>query len=117
MGWKLAASSAVREADMTRGPAGYGRYDDDPAHVGCPWAGSDMSPCVARDGRLGLHDCDLDDEPAVCAGCWNTPEFLAEDLGEEYGPARALRAAGDPVTLADELAAMVREATEPGRGS
>lgn len=94
-----------------KGPAGYGRYDDDPAWVGCPWAASDMSPCVARDGRLALSS----GHNQVCVGCGHVPGFLIEDLGEEYEPARALRVAGDPVTLADEFAAMVREATEPGR--
>jgi hypothetical protein len=94
-----------------KGPAGYGRYDDDPAHVGCPYARSDMSPCVARDGRLALAG----DPPETCVCCGNTPEFLAGDLAEAYDPARALLVTGDPVTLADEFAELVREATEPGK--
>ena len=90
-----------------KGPGGYGRYDDDPAYVGCPWAKSDMSPCVARDGRLAL---DVED---LCAGCANSPEYLAQDLAESYEPARELLARGDPVTLAGDVAVMVREMTEP----
>lgn len=90
-----------------KGPAGYGRYDDDPEYVGCPWARSDMSPCVARDGHLAL---DVED---LCTGCANGPGYLIEDLAGEYEPARELLARGDPVTLADEFALAVREATEP----
>lgn len=44
------------------GPLGYGRYDDDPEHIGCPRAKSDMTPCVARDGvNASSH--------AQCVGC------------------------------------------------
>lgn len=96
-----------------KGPAGYGRYDDDPAYVGCPFARSDMSPCAARDGRLALTSL-----PAVCVGCGNTPEYLIEDLAADYQPAEALQAsAGEPLGAADAFAEMVREATEPGRGA
>jgi hypothetical protein len=94
---------------MMNGPAGYGRYDDDPEHVGCPFARSDKSPCAARVGRLALDPEDR------CAGCSNTMEYLAEDLAGYYEPARTLLAAGSPVTLADEFAAMIQEITEPGR--
>jgi hypothetical protein len=94
---------------MTKGPAGYGRYDDDLAHVGCPWARSDMTPCVARDGQLALSS----GTEEVCVGCGHDPEYLAEDLAEEYEPARELLTAGDPVTLANAFAEAVREATEP----
>jgi hypothetical protein len=95
-----------------KGPAGYGRYDDDPAYVGCPFARSDMSPCVARDGQLAL---DVED---LCAGCGNTPEYLIGDLAADYRPAEVLAAeAGEPQGAADAFAAMVREATEPGRGA
>jgi hypothetical protein len=93
-----------------KGPAGYGRYDDDPAYVGCPWARSDMTPCIARDGRLALADA------GVCVGCGRSPEEQFEDLATEYPPARDTPARlGEPVTAADEFALMVREATEPGR--
>jgi len=98
-----------------KGPAGYGRYDDDPAHVGCPyarrgwafWRSPDRSPCIARDGKLALK------EDMTCRGCGIGPEELAGELAEAYDPARDLLIAGDPVTLADEFAAAVREATEP----
>jgi hypothetical protein len=97
---------------MAKGPAGYGRYDDHPDYVGCPWARSDMSPCVARDGQLALSG----GGSQVCAGCANTPEYLIEDLAGYYEPARQLQAAaGDPLRAADEFAEMIREATEPAR--
>ena len=92
-----------------KGPAGYGRYDNDPEYVGCPYARSSRSPCIARDARLAL------DDRMTCRGCGNTPGFLIEDLAEAYDPARALLVTGDPVTLADEFAGLVREATEPGK--
>lgn len=95
---------------MAKGPAGYGRYDDDPAFVGCPWARSDRSPCVARDGQLALFP----GPDPVCRGCGNSPEYLIEDLAGYYEPARALQAtAGEPLSAADRFAEMVREATEP----
>ena len=94
---------------MTKGPAGYGRYDNDPEYVGCPYARSSRSPCIAREARLALGG------DMACRGCALSPEELAEELAEAYEPARALLTAGDPVTLADEFAAAVREATEPGR--
>jgi hypothetical protein len=72
-----------------------------------------MTPCVARDGQLALSSSVL--VPQVCIGCENTPEYLAEDLAEEYEPARELLTAGDPITLANVFAEMVREATEPGK--
>jgi hypothetical protein len=90
-----------------KGPAGYGRYDRNPARVGCPYARWRRSPCIARDGRLAL-DADM-----LCRGCALGPEELAEALAEAYDPARDLLVTGDPVTLADEFAAAVREATEP----
>lgn len=92
-----------------KGAAGYGRYDDDLDHVGCPWARSDMSPCIARDGRLALSS----GARQVCVGCGHTPEHQIEDLAEEYEKARILLAVLDPRNAADEFAAMVREATEP----
>lgn len=57
---------------MAKGLLGYGRYDDDPSHVGCPQARSDMTPCVARDGRTA-------DEAGVCVGCGvNTADAFTE---------------------------------------
>jgi hypothetical protein len=59
---------------MTRGILGYGRYDDDPEHVGCPRAHSDMTPCVARDGHLALADS------GECVMCGANPADLLAEL-------------------------------------
>jgi hypothetical protein len=96
-----------------KGPAGYGRYDDDPEYVGCPWARSDMTPCIARDGDLALTS-GLD---AMCAGCRQTPEYLVEDLAQGYPPAESLKASSTgPADAANEFALLVRAATEPPGG-
>ena len=94
-----------------KGPAGYGRYDDDPSYVGCPYAKSDMSPCIARDGSLALAG----DPPADCVGCGHQPLELIRELGGEYEPARKFRrpAMYHPPAVADQLRDMVRQATEP----
>jgi hypothetical protein len=101
---------------VTRGPAGYGRYNDDPAYVGCPRAKSGMSPCIARDGHLAL----CGDPPADCVGCGQQPGALLAELGGAWEPARRrLQAAGgfaSPGEGADRLAELVRIATEPGPG-
>lgn len=55
----------------------YGRYDDDPKHIACPRAKSDMTPCVARDGTLAC----LDD--GECVGCLRHPASLLKELVEE----------------------------------
>ena len=57
-----------------KGPGGYGRYNDDPKHVGCPRAKSDMTPCVARDGELAQ------DEDGLCVGCDQKPAELLKAL-------------------------------------
>lgn len=59
---------------MTKGPLGYGRYADDPGHVGCPRAKSDMTPCVARDGKLACAD------DGVCVACGAHPADLLKEL-------------------------------------
>jgi len=59
-----------------RGPGGYGRYDDDPDHVGCPRARSSETPCCARD----VHA--LDDH-GLCVGCDRRPEQLLRELVRE----------------------------------
>ena len=92
-----------------KGPAGYGRYDSDPDHVGCPYAKSDMTPCVARDGRLALAD----GYPRSCLGCGNRLLFLINDLAGDYEPARAMIPTTDADLLADQFADVVREATAP----
>jgi hypothetical protein len=53
---------------------GYGRYKDDPNHVGCPRAKTDMTPCVARDGHLAADDTGL------CVGCAAHPANLLTNL-------------------------------------
>lgn len=99
---------------MTRGPAGYGRYNDDPQHVGCPRAKSDMTPCIARDGHLALAG----EPPADCVGCWQEPGDLLRQLGGVWAPARDRAQAGDgPGACADLLAELVREATWPAAGT
>lgn len=51
---------------------GYGRYDDDPARVGCPRAQTDMTPCAARDGNSAT-------EVDECVGCdHNVADLFAE---------------------------------------
>lgn len=51
--------------------AGYGRYPD--GHVGCPRAKSDMSPCIARDGRTASSE-------GKCVFCGEDPYKLLVDL-------------------------------------
>jgi len=60
-----------------KGAGGYGRYNDDPEHVGCPRAKSDMTPCAARDGNVAT----LDD--GDCVGCQQYPADLLRDLVRE----------------------------------
>jgi len=94
---------------MTRGPAGYGRYNDSPEHVGCPFAKSDMTPCVARDGAICLSPSQ-DAPNAVCVGCGHAPSYLLADLAEEYEPARR-QSVGEPAVIAARFAELVRAAT------
>jgi hypothetical protein len=60
-----------------KGPLGYGRYDDDPEHIGCPRAQSDMTPCVARDGKLACAD------DGKCVNCNVHPATLLVKLVRE----------------------------------
>jgi hypothetical protein len=60
-----------------KGILGYGRYDSDPNYVGCPRAKTDMTPCVARDGRLACAD------NGVCVGCGEHPADLLLALVHE----------------------------------
>lgn len=59
-----------------KGLLGYGRYNDDPEHVGCPRAKSDMTPCVARDGKSATSN-------KVCVGCGAHPIDLLVELVRE----------------------------------
>jgi hypothetical protein len=67
-------ASMVDPGPVMKGPEGYGRYNDDPKHVGCPRAQSDMTPCVARDGRSAKGNV------ALCVGCTEDPADLLRDL-------------------------------------
>lgn len=89
-----------------KGPAGYGRYDDDLEHVGCPRAKSDMTPCIARDGSTALAD------DQKCVGCNAHPTALLSELRNAVtgkSPAPVII----PQHAADKLRAEVRTATEP----
>ena len=55
---------------MTTRPLGYGRYTGAPNVVGCPRARTDMTPCVARDGRSACAN------DGVCVGCGEHPAHL-----------------------------------------
>jgi hypothetical protein len=94
-----------------KGLCGYGRYDDDPAHVGCPRAKSDMTPCIARDGALALAD------ELCCVGCGQLPTTLLREI-QAAGvrlPDDVARRAAD--AAADCLRDLVRVATEPQAAS
>jgi hypothetical protein len=60
-----------------KGPLGYGRYNDDLTHVGCPRAKTDMTPCVARDAGTAV------DEDGNCVGCGQHPAELLRLLVRE----------------------------------
>lgn len=89
-----------------KGPLGYGRYNDDPEHVGCPRATSDMTPCIARDGAVALAD------DQRCVGCGANPLTLLTILRHEV-----TGKSPSPVTIpdhaADKLKDLVREVTKP----
>lgn len=93
---------------MARGIAGYGRYEDDLAHVGCPWSRSSEAPCAARDGRLAITGSPR----AACVGCGNYVLFLIGDLADDYPPAGAERPA-DEAQAADWFRDLVLQATAP----
>lgn len=95
------------------GPAGYGRYDDNPQAVGCPRARTARSKCVARDGRQALENAPPG-EDRICRGCAHDLFEMIEELAREYPPAAGLPVLDEQEVLADEFALMVREATEPG---
>ena len=99
---------------------GYGRYGDDPQHVGCPRAKSDMTPCIARDGHLALAG-----EPfggrRDCVGCYAKPADLLAELETANQAGERVIYAGNPASgrdlddddhRADHLTRLVRELTE-----
>jgi hypothetical protein len=94
-----------------KGTCGYGRYDDDPNHVGCPRAKSDMTPCIARDGALALAD------NFRCVGCNAHPKDLLDELrgaGVNTGPTRSgVRGSLWDRKAADKLRDVVRKVTQP----
>lgn len=59
---------------MSKGICDYGRYNDDPDHVGCPRAKTSETPCIARDGSTALAD------DRKCVGCAERPAVLLKEL-------------------------------------
>lgn len=92
-----------------KGILGYGRYDDDLQHVGCPRAATDMTPCVARDGSLACTDA----PEALCVGCGKSPSALLGGLQSALG--KEVRSPYAPTRhdAADQLRVLVREVTAP----
>jgi hypothetical protein len=95
------------------GPCGYGRYDDDTSWIGCPRAKTDMTPCIARDGHTAMT------ANLICAGCRGRPGELIRELADagiepavEFIKPRSIRPSA--ATVADKLAEIVRDCTEPG---
>lgn len=70
--------------------AGYGRYQDDPEHVGCPRAKTDMTPCVARDGHTAADG----GGDGCCVGCGEHPADLLAALVREVTAVAAVTADG-----------------------
>lgn len=96
---------------MTKGVAGYGRYDDDPGHIGCPRAKSDMTPCIARDGHTALADDD------GCVGCGTKPTPLLYELRDAGVTPSAEITHRAAQNTADLLCDMVRQITEDVPGT
>lgn len=90
---------------MSRGICGYGRYNDDIAHVGCPRAKTSETPCIARDGGLALA---ADNK---CVGCNNRPSVLLKEL--RLAGAIQYPDPPQPDSAADKLRDVVREVTAP----
>lgn len=91
------------------------------SNIDCPRAKSDMTPCVARDGKIACAD------NGVCVGCGEHPADLLSDLVPKYvellSPSNA--APASPATQAEresilsEVEQHVLSMYEkgPGRGS
>jgi hypothetical protein len=75
-------------------PGGYGRYGDDPEHVGCPRARTDMTPCAARDGSSAITHT-----YGNCVGCGQHPADLLTALVREVTQPRPT---GYPPTITPE---------------
>lgn len=88
-----------------KGVLDYGRYNDSPETVGCPRAKSDMTPCIARDGRLALAD------NGWCVGCNLSPGKLVAELADALGQPRP-NPKTNPDAAADRLKSMVWTATQ-----
>ena len=101
----------MSDSTSAQKPGGYGRYKDDPSHVGCPRARTDMTPCIARDGHTAL-------DGSECVGCGRQPHGLDGLLHELRNEVTGKSPA--PVTIArhaaDKLAVLVRKVTEPSGG-
>jgi hypothetical protein len=46
--------------------------------IACPYAKSDMTPCVARDGQMCVAD------EGMCVGCERMPADMLRDLVKKY---------------------------------
>ena len=86
---------------------GYGRYKDDPKHLGCPRAKSDMTPCIARDGHIALADSAAGPS-TTCVGCGAAPLDL---LNEMTVLAEDDKSLSQDEWLADSLEYLVKELT------
>lgn len=89
---------------------GYGRYDDDYEHVGCPRAKSDMTPCIARDGATALAERTGLFPSEDCVGCLHGPNKLLRKLLDATGRIHD-KVPGDRHQAADHLRDLVREVT------
>lgn len=65
-----------------KGLCGFGRYEDSPDHIGCPYAKSDMTPCVARDGACALA-INKNTTDSKCVGCGQDPVEMLVDIVKE----------------------------------
>lgn len=89
--------------------AGYGRYKDDPNHVGCPRAKTNMTPCVARDGSTACTD------DGQCVGCRHHPADLLTGLVREVTANATVLTAEDLELARNALAAVAADPREPQR--
>jgi hypothetical protein len=76
--------------------------------IDCPRAKTDMTPCIARDGKNALADDDM------CVGCYVKPKAALRDLGTRYLPARKYYQTQDPDKAAERLKELVKEYVDDG---